>query len=123
MKNLSKDTRGFILIMFHILVSIMVFSCSLYTYEYQVRSSLLMKIIDFIVGSFVTNVACFMNLGILVTLFVILDDQDIFNNVVVGILDVYDNELNLPIFAFIAASIVNGLITYFMWGPFIFGVI
>jgi hypothetical protein len=117
----QKQSQFWLRLGIHVFISILILIYSLFTYR-QEEATIFKEILNFVVGMIVTTIAGGLNYFAIALIFVILDEVGV-KNKVGNILDLYNNNSELSMFVWFLLFSVNGVITYNLWGPVIFGVI
>lgn len=117
----QKESQFWIRIGIHILISILILTYSLFTYR-QEEATIFKEILNFVAGMIVTTFVGGLNYFAIALIFIFLDGFGIKNNVG-DIFDLYHNSSQLSMFVWFLLFAVNGVITYKLWGPIMFGVI
>ena len=105
----------------HTFISLIIFSYSLLSYK-QAEAEIYMEVIYFFAGVIVTTIVSGLSYFGIGAIFVLLNEIGL-KNKLIGMIDFSDSYSHNNLFIWLMFFTVNGLITYFLWGPFIFGVI
>jgi hypothetical protein len=117
----QKESQFWLRIGMHVLFSILILTYSLFTYR-QEEATIFKEILNFVAGMIVTTIAGGLNYFAIAFILHILEVVGI-KNKGFDILDLYNNSSELSMFVWCLLFAANGVITYKLWGPVMFGVI